>query len=211
MGWRPPRHPAMGLGGTLWGWRSSEHLAMGLEGRYGAGDPLGTPLWGRRALTHFAMGLGGPLWVWRPPRHPAMGQAVGLPPRDGCGAGVPADTYVIKLFDRSVELGQFPEGTPLYPVCRAWMRNCPAARGGAAPQHPAAATPRPEVRPPGARGTPECGGDPQGTPKCGRDPQVRVGPPSAPQLRAGPPSVGGTPKCGTPKCVWDPQVPPKCV
>lgn len=41
-------------------------------------------------------------------------------------------TYVIKLFDRSVELGQFPEGTPLYPVCRAWMRNCPTARGGGA-------------------------------------------------------------------------------
>ncbi|XP_072704242.1 protein lin-37 homolog isoform X1 [Ciconia boyciana] len=55
------------------------------------------------------------------------------------------NTYVIKLFDRSVELGQFPEGTPLYPVCRAWMRNCPTARGGgAAPQHPTA-PPRPEL------------------------------------------------------------------
>ncbi|GAB0200446.1 protein lin-37 homolog isoform X2 [Grus americana] len=57
------------------------------------------------------------------------------------------NTYVIKLFDRSVELGQFPEGTPLYPVCRAWMRNCPTARGGGAapqlPQHPTA-PPRPE-------------------------------------------------------------------
>ncbi|XP_054660971.1 protein lin-37 homolog isoform X3 [Grus americana] len=58
------------------------------------------------------------------------------------------NTYVIKLFDRSVELGQFPEGTPLYPVCRAWMRNCPTARGGGAapqlPQHPTA-PPRPEL------------------------------------------------------------------
>ncbi|XP_069738883.1 protein lin-37 homolog, partial [Phaenicophaeus curvirostris] len=50
------------------------------------------------------------------------------------------NTYVIKLFDRSVELGQFAEGTPLYPVCRAWMRNCPTARGGA-PQPPPAAPP----------------------------------------------------------------------
>ncbi|XP_051632229.1 protein lin-37 homolog, partial [Manacus candei] len=31
------------------------------------------------------------------------------------------NSYVIRLFDRSVELGQFPAGTPLYPVCRAWM------------------------------------------------------------------------------------------
>ncbi|XP_014678953.1 PREDICTED: protein lin-37 homolog [Priapulus caudatus] len=34
-------------------------------------------------------------------------------------------TYVMKLFDRSVDLAQFPEDTPLYPICRAWMRNQP--------------------------------------------------------------------------------------
>lgn len=43
---------------------------------------------------------------------------------------VPADTqfhhtYVMKLFDRSVDLAQFQEDTPLYPICRAWMANQP--------------------------------------------------------------------------------------
>ena len=34
-------------------------------------------------------------------------------------------TFVMKLFDRSVDLAQFQEGTSLYPVCRAWMKNQP--------------------------------------------------------------------------------------
>ncbi|XP_045476158.1 protein lin-37 homolog [Harmonia axyridis] len=34
-------------------------------------------------------------------------------------------TYVMKLFDRSVDLAQFEEDTPLYPICRAWMKNQP--------------------------------------------------------------------------------------
>lgn len=38
------------------------------------------------------------------------------------------DSYVIKLFDRSVDLAQFSENTPLYPICRAWMRNSPTVR-----------------------------------------------------------------------------------
>ncbi|XP_061453061.1 protein lin-37 homolog isoform X2 [Rhineura floridana] len=38
------------------------------------------------------------------------------------------NTYVIKLFDRSVDLAQFSESTPLYPICRAWMRNNPMVR-----------------------------------------------------------------------------------
>ncbi|XP_035286776.1 protein lin-37 homolog isoform X1 [Anguilla anguilla] len=38
------------------------------------------------------------------------------------------NAYIIKLFDRSVDLAQFSSGTPLYPICRAWMRNNPAAR-----------------------------------------------------------------------------------
>jgi len=44
-------------------------------------------------------------------------------------------TFVMKLFDRSVDLAQFNPSTSLYPVCRAWMRNepsntdqCPKAR-----------------------------------------------------------------------------------
>merc|ERR1712018_795248 len=31
----------------------------------------------------------------------------------------------MKLFDRSLDLAQFPEDTALYPVCRAWMKNEP--------------------------------------------------------------------------------------
>merc|ERR1719411_96890 len=34
-------------------------------------------------------------------------------------------TVVMKLFDRSLDLAQFPEDTALYPVCRAWMKNEP--------------------------------------------------------------------------------------
>ncbi|XP_060041751.1 protein lin-37 homolog isoform X1 [Erinaceus europaeus] len=49
---------------------------------------------------------------------------------DGLTEGGPqrSNTYVIKLFDRSVDLAQFSENTPLYPICRAWMRNSPAVR-----------------------------------------------------------------------------------
>lgn len=35
------------------------------------------------------------------------------------------NTFVMKLFDRSVDLAQFKEETPLYPICRAWMANQP--------------------------------------------------------------------------------------
>ena len=37
----------------------------------------------------------------------------------------------MKLFDRSVNLAQFPVRSSLYPVCRAWMANDP--NGAAAP------------------------------------------------------------------------------
>lgn len=39
-----------------------------------------------------------------------------------------SDAYIIKLFDRSVDLAQFNNSTPLYPICRAWMRNNPSVR-----------------------------------------------------------------------------------
>ncbi|XP_045171861.1 protein lin-37 homolog isoform X2 [Mercenaria mercenaria] len=32
-------------------------------------------------------------------------------------------TYIMKLFDRSVDLAQFNEKTPLYPIARAWMKD----------------------------------------------------------------------------------------
>ncbi|ELV09375.1 Protein lin-37 like protein [Tupaia chinensis] len=49
---------------------------------------------------------------------------------EGLAEGGPqrSNTYVIKLFDRSVDLAQFSENTPLYPICRAWMRNSPSVR-----------------------------------------------------------------------------------
>lgn len=34
-------------------------------------------------------------------------------------------TYVMKLFDRSVDLAQFEETTSLYPIARAWIHNRP--------------------------------------------------------------------------------------
>jgi len=33
------------------------------------------------------------------------------------------DSYIMKLFDRSVDLAKFSYDTPLYPVCRAWIHN----------------------------------------------------------------------------------------
>ncbi|XP_062254669.1 protein lin-37 homolog [Platichthys flesus] len=42
------------------------------------------------------------------------------------------NAYIIKLFDRSVDLAQFNTSTPLYPICRAWMRNNPSVREPAA-------------------------------------------------------------------------------
>ena len=56
----------------------------------------------------------------------------------------------MKLFDRSVDLAQFPEGTSLYPVCRAWMRNEPHNTNMA-----------PRVRTP----TPEPGAEPSSQPE----------------------------------------------
>ncbi|CAL1266093.1 unnamed protein product [Larinioides sclopetarius] len=34
-----------------------------------------------------------------------------------------ANSYVMKLFDRAVDLTPFTEQTPLYPICRAWINN----------------------------------------------------------------------------------------
>ncbi|XP_028985739.1 protein lin-37 homolog isoform X2 [Betta splendens] len=43
------------------------------------------------------------------------------------------NAYIIKLFDRSVDLAQFNTTTPLYPICRAWMRNNPSVREPVSP------------------------------------------------------------------------------
>lgn len=36
-----------------------------------------------------------------------------------------SNKFVMKLFDRSVDLAQFTDNTPLYPICRAWIANQP--------------------------------------------------------------------------------------
>ncbi|XP_012689909.2 protein lin-37 homolog [Clupea harengus] len=46
------------------------------------------------------------------------------------------NAYIIKLFDRSVDLAQFSTSTPLYPICRAWMRNNPTVRDQSASPSP---------------------------------------------------------------------------
>jgi len=35
--------------------------------------------------------------------------------------------FVMKLFDRGVDLAQFNDTSPLYPICRAWIQNKPHA------------------------------------------------------------------------------------
>lgn len=34
-------------------------------------------------------------------------------------------SFIMKLFDRSVDLAKYNENTALYPICRAWMINQP--------------------------------------------------------------------------------------
>uniref|UniRef100_A0A8C2HIT6 Lin-37 DREAM MuvB core complex component n=1 Tax=Cyprinus carpio TaxID=7962 RepID=A0A8C2HIT6_CYPCA len=46
------------------------------------------------------------------------------------------NAYIIKLFDRSVDLAQFSTTTPLYPICRAWMRNNPSMQERTEPSPP---------------------------------------------------------------------------
>ncbi|KAG8433663.1 hypothetical protein GDO86_012130 [Hymenochirus boettgeri] len=47
-----------------------------------------------------------------------------------------ANTFIIRLFDRSVDLAQFSEETSLYPVCRSWLQNTPMAKSTDHPQTP---------------------------------------------------------------------------
>ncbi|KAL8616972.1 hypothetical protein ACOMHN_041890 [Nucella lapillus] len=43
-------------------------------------------------------------------------------------SGPQHQTFIMKLFDRSVDLAQFDENSPLYPICRAWIQNQPGNR-----------------------------------------------------------------------------------
>lgn len=36
-----------------------------------------------------------------------------------------SESYVMRLFERSLDLSKYKEKTPLYPICRAWMANQP--------------------------------------------------------------------------------------
>ncbi|TDG51010.1 hypothetical protein AWZ03_002665 [Drosophila navojoa] len=36
-----------------------------------------------------------------------------------------SESYVMRLFERSLDLSKYKENTPLYPICRAWMANQP--------------------------------------------------------------------------------------
>lgn len=40
-------------------------------------------------------------------------------------------SYIMKLFDRSVNLAKFDESTPLYPIVREWLKNSPRQKLGA--------------------------------------------------------------------------------
>ncbi|CAH1397776.1 unnamed protein product [Nezara viridula] len=51
-------------------------------------------------------------------------QQVEKPPEDTSNKC--QQTFVMKMFDRSVDLAQFTENTPLYPICRAWIANQPS-------------------------------------------------------------------------------------
>ena len=44
------------------------------------------------------------------------------------GGNVGGHAHVMKLFDRSVDLAQFDERTPMYRLCHSWMRNNPNER-----------------------------------------------------------------------------------
>jgi len=63
------------------------------------------------------------------------GYRFGSPSKKRKRSGSPSDmpskpqaSFVMKLFDRGVDLAQFDESTPLYPICRAWMQNKPHQR-----------------------------------------------------------------------------------
>ncbi|KXJ76225.1 hypothetical protein RP20_CCG010120 [Aedes albopictus] len=75
----------------------------------------------------------------RPPKRLKMEQlSVGLRHQQG-------SSFIMKLFDRSVDLAQFDAESSLYPVCRAWMRNQPRARMSSNPD--CAKQPEPIVAP----------------------------------------------------------------
>ncbi|KAH8291433.1 hypothetical protein KR054_011780 [Drosophila jambulina] len=43
----------------------------------------------------------------------------------GASQKAAGESYVMRLFERSLDLSKYEENTPLYPICRAWMANQP--------------------------------------------------------------------------------------
>ncbi|XP_055917721.1 protein lin-37 homolog [Eupeodes corollae] len=54
------------------------------------------------------------------------------------------ESFVMKLFDRSLDLSKYDESTPLYPICRAWMDNTP--RSTTIKSYRSRRSPDPEIR-----------------------------------------------------------------
>ncbi|XP_018025773.1 protein lin-37 homolog [Hyalella azteca] len=52
-------------------------------------------------------------------------------------------SFVVRIFDRSIDLAQFAADAPLYPICRAWLLNEPNAERGTGLTDLNAGTPSP--------------------------------------------------------------------
>jgi len=89
------------------------HAIDKLGGEEGAHGFFGSPV---KRLQSLDSPLGSPTKSPRPRRRRK---------KEGATDSAFHHTFVMKLFDRSVDLAQFQEGTSLYPVCRAWMKNQP--------------------------------------------------------------------------------------
>lgn len=58
----------------------------------------------------------------RPPKRLKKEIATAPPPPPAPPAH---QSFIMKLFERSVDLAKYNENTSLYPICRAWMLNQP--------------------------------------------------------------------------------------
>ncbi|XP_073846856.1 myb-interacting protein 40 [Musca autumnalis] len=63
-----------------------------------------------------------------PPTTPSKKRRRDLATSTGGAGGhnkIQAESFVMKLFDRTLDLSKYTEQTALYPICRAWMANQP--------------------------------------------------------------------------------------
>lgn len=61
----------------------------------------------------------------RPPKH--FRNDVSLAARNAPSSNLVGEhqSFIMKLFDRSLDLAKYPSKSALYPICRAWMLNQP--------------------------------------------------------------------------------------